>query len=106
MALYFNTTMQDPMQYATAQNSLPTTTSTILPWPSMSPDCNPNKQTWNELERLVRGRLNTPANVCELSQVLKKGWVAILAQVIHNLIQPMPERCWAVIDSPGGHPHF
>ena len=45
-----------------------------------------------------------PANVHELFQALKQEWVAILAQVIHNLIQSMPKRCWVVIDSRGEHP--
>ena len=65
----------------------------------MSPDLNQNKQTWNKLERRVRGRMNAPANVRELSQALQQERVAIPAQVIHNLIQSTPERCWAVIDS-------
>ena len=52
----------------------------------MSPDLNPNKHAWNELERHVQGRVNTPENVHELFQVLKQEWVAIPVQVIHNLI--------------------
>ena len=49
----------------------------ILPWPSVSPDLNPNKHTWNELERHVQGRVNTPANVRELFQSLKQVWATI-----------------------------
>ena len=72
-------------------------------WPSMSPDVNPNKHNWNELQRRVRGRGNAPANEQELFQALKQEWVAIPAQVIRNLIQSLPKRCRAVIDSRGGH---
>ena len=43
------------------------------------------------------------ANVRELFQALKQESVAIPALVIHNLIQSMPVRCWAVIDSGGEH---
>ena len=43
MALHFNTTMPDPMQLAIQHSSSPTTTSKVLPWPSMSPVLNPNK---------------------------------------------------------------
>ena len=43
----------------------------------MSSDLNPNKHTWNELERRARGRVNAPANVRELFPALKQEWVAI-----------------------------
>ena len=75
----------------------------VFPWPSMSQDLDPNKHTRNELERQVRSRVKDSANVHESFQALKQEWVAILAQVIHNLIQPMPKTCWAVIYSRGGH---
>ena len=65
----------------------------MLPWPSMSPHLNTNKHTWNQVERRVQGSVNTPANVRELFQALKHEWMAIPAQVIHNLIQSMPKRC-------------
>ena len=93
------------MQYATPHSSSPTTTSKILPWPSMSPDLNPNKHTWNELERHVRGREDAPGNVHELFQTLKQEWVAFLAQVIYSLIQFIPLRCWADTDSRGHTPN-
>ena len=54
VTLYFNTTIPDPLQHATPYSSLPTTTSQILPWLSMSPDLNPNKHAWNELETSLR----------------------------------------------------
>ena len=95
MALYFNT-IPDPMQHATSHSSLPTTTSKILLWPSMSKDLNPNKHTWNELERRVRGRVNAPANVRDLFQALPQEWVAIPEQVIDNWFSPClrERRCW------------
>ena len=102
MALYFNTTMSD-RPHAAPHSSSPTTTSKILAWPSLCPYSNPNKHTCNKLERRVRGRENASANVRELFQELKQEWEVIPAQVIYNLIQSMPERCWAVIDSGGGH---
>ena len=105
MALYFNMTMPDPKHHATSHSSSPMIMSKILPWHSMSPDLNPNKHTGNRLERCVRGKVNAPATVCELFQALKQEWVAIPAQVIDNLIQSMPERCWAVIDSRGHIPY-
>ena len=56
------------------------------------PRLNPNKHSWNELERRVRGRVNAPANMRELFQAIKQEWVANPAQAIYNLVQPMPER--------------
>ena len=103
LALYFTTTMPDPVHHAASHSSSPTTTSKILAWPSMSPDSNPNKHAWNELGKRVRGRVNAPANVRELFQALKQEWVAIPAQMIYNLIRSMPESRWAVTDSRGGH---
>lgn len=43
----------------------------VLPWPSMSTDLNPNKHTWNKLERYVESSVNAPANVLELFEALK-----------------------------------
>ena len=54
----------------------------ILSRAFMSPDLNLNKHTWNELERRVRGRMKDPANVHELFQALKQGWLVIPVQVI------------------------
>ena len=79
MALYFNMTMPDPMQQVTSHSSSSTTVYKILLEPSMSPDLNPNKHTQNELERCLRSRVNTFANVHESFQTLKKEWVAIPA---------------------------
>ena len=74
------------------------------PLPSMSPDLNPVEHFWDELDRHVRGRVNDPENLPELFEALElqQEWVTIPVQVIHNLIQSMPKRCWAVIDSRGG----
>ena len=52
------------------------------PLAAMFPVLNPNKHTWNKLERRVRGRVNAPANVRDLFRALKQEWVAIPGQVI------------------------
>ena len=56
----------------------------ILPWPSLSPDLNPIEHI---LDTCVRGRVSIPANVHELFKALRQEWVAIKAQMIHNMIQ-------------------
>ena len=103
-ALYFNMTMPDPVPHATPHSSSPRTTAKILPWPSISQDLNPNKDTWNEWERCVRGRVHAPENVCELFQALEREWVPIPAQVIHNLIQSLPEMLGSCCFSRRTHP--
>ena len=47
-----------PMQHAAPHSSSPTTTCKILSWSSVSTDLNPNKHTWNELERCAWGRVS------------------------------------------------
>ena len=77
----------------------------LLPWPSTS--LNPNNNSWNELERRVRGRANAPANVRELFQALRQERVAIPTPVVRNLIQSMPERCGQFLileEDPSPHP--
>ena len=63
------------------------------------PDLNPTEHIREDLDRCVQGRVNTHANTRESFHTLRQEWAAIPAQVIHNLIQTVPERCWAVIDS-------
>ena len=87
VAPYFNTTTPDPMQAHQTTQILANNKVQILPWLSMSPDLNPNQHARNESERRAGGRVNDSANVCELFQPLKQGWLAIPARVIHNLMQ-------------------
>ena len=73
-----------------------------LPCPQIS--LNPFEYALEELDRCVRGNVNVPANVHELVRALQQALVTIPVQVIHNLIQSMSKRCWAVIDSWGQPP--
>ena len=56
-----HTTMPDRMQHATPHSPSPTTTSQILPWPSMSTDLKP-KQT--HLERVGETCSRQPLQMC------------------------------------------
>ena len=62
-------------------------------WRSMPPDLKPVEHIWKELDRRLRGRVNTSVNVRELFQAHHKECMTITAQVIHNLIQSVPMRC-------------
>ena len=79
------------MQHATPHSSSPTTTSKF-PLAFSVPRFKTKQTQLNELERHVPGRVTAPANVRELFQPLRQERVVILARVIHNLVQSMPER--------------
>ena len=69
------------------------------------PHLNPVAYISDELDKQVCGKWNALANMRKLFhfQALHQEWVAIPAQVIHNLIQSMPKRCCAITDFWGGH---
>ena len=101
--LHFNTTGPDPMLHATPHCSSPAITSEFspgFPCPQTLTQTSTLPTSWTG----VRGREDAPSNVRELFRAFQQEWVAIPARVIHKLIQSMPERCWAVTDSRGGHP--
>ena len=74
----------------------------ILPWPSLSLDLNPDKHMERAGETCSR-QSECPCKCAWVVSGNHAGLVAIPKQVIQSLFQSMPERCWAVIDSPGGH---
>ena len=71
----------------------------VLPWPSQSPDLNPIEHLWDVLERHTRHK--TVRNGNEKFEILTREWAAIGKQTINTLIESMPRRCRAVIESRG-----
>lgn len=71
----------------------------VLEWPSQSPDLNPIEHLWEELDRRLRHR--QASNIEEKFQQLLEEWKKIPQSVIDNLLESMPRRCQAVIDSKG-----
>uniref|UniRef100_A0A8R1IIJ4 Uncharacterized protein n=2 Tax=Caenorhabditis japonica TaxID=281687 RepID=A0A8R1IIJ4_CAEJA len=70
-----------------------------MEWPSQSPDLNLIGHLWEEHERRVsdiRAR-----NADEKFSQLQTAWAQIPQSVLTSLIQLMPRRCQAVIDSRG-----
>ena len=45
-----------------------------LDWPAQSPDPNPIKHLWDELERRLQARLNRPSSVSDLTNALVAEW--------------------------------
>ena len=78
----------------------------VLPWPSISPDLNPIEHLWDELDRRVRQRQNTPQTLPQLANALQEKWRRIPQDRIRRLIQSVPRRCRAVIAARGGHTRY
>lgn len=71
----------------------------LLPWPSQSPDLNPIEHLWAELDTRTKGI--KASNAAEKFDILSKEWEAIPKATLEKLIDSMPRRCQAVIDSLG-----
>ena len=84
-------------------HSLPSGTQ---PWPSFSPDLNPIKHLWDELDRRVRRRDNPPSSVPELEQALLQEWNNIPQMTVNNLINSMTRRVQSALDANGGHTRY
>jgi len=72
-----------------------------LPWPAQSPDMNPIEHLWDELERRIRSCKPLPKSKEDLWQMLQKEWYNIDASVYQNLVDSMPRRIAAVMQSKG-----
>jgi len=72
-----------------------------LPWPASSPDLNPIEHLWDEVERRIRARKPAPSNLRQLNTYVQEAWKEIPAEIYCNLIESMPRRCKAVIETNG-----
>ena len=72
-----------------------------IEWPAQSPDLNPIEHLWDVLERKIRERSPLPSNKKELIVALKEEWVKIDPEIVKKLVDSMPRRVKAVIDSDG-----
>ena len=71
----------------------------VMKWPSQSPDLNPIEHLWEVLDR--RTKSIKVKNSSETFDVLAKEWAAMDQGTITSLIDSMPRRCQAVINSKG-----
>jgi transposase len=72
----------------------------VLQWPSQSPDLNPIEHLWEHVKRQTIDF--RPTNKQQLFDKLNEIWCNIPLSAIINLVDSMPRRCQAVIDSQGG----
>ncbi|KAJ4433496.1 hypothetical protein ANN_15800 [Periplaneta americana] len=68
-----------------------------LDWPAQSPDLNPIEHLWFDLDRQLRSREMRPTSFVQLSAMLQEKWRRILVDILHKLVESMPERMAAVI---------
>lgn len=72
-----------------------------LPWPAQSPDLNPIEHVWDRLERGIRQRTTPPKNIHELAVAVEEEWFKLDSNFLENLVESMPRRIKAVIESKG-----
>lgn len=71
----------------------------IMGWPSQSPDLNPIEHLWQDVKRSLKGERFKRKE--ELFEKVKEKWTRTPIEKIHTLIESMPRRCKAVIESNG-----
>ena len=73
----------------------------VLPWVGQSPDLNPIEHLWDHVDRQIRAMDKLPQSKTELIHAIESIWNDIPVEVVRNLIQSMPNRVRAVIQSKG-----
>ena len=71
----------------------------VLGWPSQSPDLNPIKNLWSYVDRQLQER--NLKNEDELFNIIKQCWESLNVEILTALVESMPRRCLAVIESNG-----
>ena len=77
-----------------------------LDWPPYSPYLSPIEHLWDELDRRVRRRQNTPNTLGQLPTALLEEWENTPMRKINALVNSMQRRIRAVINARGGHTRY
>ena len=72
-----------------------------LDWPTQSPALNPIEHLWDELERRLRARPDRPTSVPDLTNALVAEWKQVPAAMFQHVVESLPRRVEAVIESKG-----
>ena len=102
--------MQDnapPHKAARTMEELEERQITPILWPPYSPDLNPIEAVWNWMKNYIQfhfpdlgaGRQRSQD---ELRLIVEKAWDNLSPEDLLGLIETMPARCQAVLDSNGG----
>lgn len=70
-----------------------------LDWPAQSPDMNPIENVWAYIKMKLRER--PTYNLKQLTREIRRIWRALPVKYAENLVESMPRRCQAIIDSAG-----
>jgi hypothetical protein len=73
----------------------------VLPWASQSPDLNPIENLWDQVKDQISARKDRASSLHDVFRILQEEWEKIPLDYIQNLIESMPRRCKAVIESKG-----
>lgn len=79
---------------------------TLLDWPPQSPDLNPIENLWGILKRRVYNYQHSFKNTTELWQRCHDIWSSITQEECRKLVESMPFRIQAVIESKGGYTKY
>ncbi len=74
----------------------------VMSWPSRSPDLNPIENLWGMLARIVYEGGKQYNSISDLKSSIISSWERITTEYLENLIDSMPKRMDAVLNSRGG----
>jgi hypothetical protein len=63
-----------------------------LDWPAQSPDLNPIKHLWDDLEHRLRARPNRPTLVPDQTKALVAEWKKVPAAMFQHQVESLPRR--------------
>ena len=73
-----------------------------MEWPAYSPDMNPIEHAWDRLKTTIRACPNAAVTVKDLTAKATQIWSEMSQDTIDKLIESMPRRVEALIESRGG----
>ena len=77
-----------------------------LPWPSRSPDLNPIEHVWDHIARKIRSKSEMANSLQQLEEWVNEAWQTTPLEYIDGLINSLPRRVRAVIESHSGHTRY
>ena len=73
-----------------------------LDWPAQSPDLNPIKHLWDDLEYRLRARSKCPTSVPYLTKALMAEWKQVPPALFQHLVESLPRKVESVIATKEG----
>ena len=77
-----------------------------LAWPPYSPDLTPIEHMWDELDRRVGKRRNSPATLAQLRNGLIDEWNNIPMRTVNALVNSIQRRIRVATAARGGHTRY